>query len=520
MADTNVAIKLYKTSATSKRVGINVTNSIDTTGYALYVNGATNIAGSLTLGTALPIASGGTGKTTAAAAWTALGGGASGKHPDNYFALASHTHSYAGSSAVGGAATLAIRLDHITLNSTTINNTAGSFAFSGSGDPWSGTDWVGLQIGDNVDKFQISANSNTIVFRQNDNGGTDTSWSDWVTMLTSANYTSYAAPASHTHNYAGSSSAGGAATNVNLTSTTGSGTSYYITFATGNSGSQALRANDHFYIYDTASETWINSGKSGRKGGVILWNGSYYNNLAPNDSLTANRTITFPNASGTVSLEGHTHNVLELYEARATTTNLNKAANYGGAGAMFHLVATSATTTGKPPTDSTILQMNWDNNGGYDSQFGISTANNRAFYRSRPSEGTTWSEIAHITAGTAVGGVKGPTYVSSTGVVTACNTLTSLATGKGYGFEDFTLTNAVTSYNYLLMIGKVTSSAPIISTVIPMAKITTTEQLFQIADYGNNYRSVGIKKSGNNIVISSANGHAQSGSTIDIYGGL
>lgn len=92
MADTNVAIKLYKTNATSKRVGINVTNSIDTTGYALYVNGATNITGSLTLGTALPIASGGTGKTTAAAAWTALGGGASGKHPDNYFALASHTH--------------------------------------------------------------------------------------------------------------------------------------------------------------------------------------------------------------------------------------------------------------------------------------------------------------------------------------------------------------------------------------------------------------------------------------------
>ena len=38
----------------------------------------------------LPIANGGTGKTTAADAWTALGGGASGKHADSYFALASH----------------------------------------------------------------------------------------------------------------------------------------------------------------------------------------------------------------------------------------------------------------------------------------------------------------------------------------------------------------------------------------------------------------------------------------------
>ena len=92
---------------------------------------------------------------------------------------------------LSGNATTATKLAHTTLNSTTINNTAGSFAFSGSGDPWSGTDWVGLQIGDNVDKFQISANGNTLVFRQNDNGGTNTSWSDWVTMLTSANYTSY-----------------------------------------------------------------------------------------------------------------------------------------------------------------------------------------------------------------------------------------------------------------------------------------------------------------------------------------
>jgi hypothetical protein len=34
------------------------------------------------------IANGGTGKTTAADAWTALGGGASGKHADSYFVKA------------------------------------------------------------------------------------------------------------------------------------------------------------------------------------------------------------------------------------------------------------------------------------------------------------------------------------------------------------------------------------------------------------------------------------------------
>jgi hypothetical protein len=37
---------------------------------------------------------------------------------------------------------------------------------------------------------------------------------------------------------------------------------------------------------------------------------------------------------------------------------------------MFHLIAssnTSATDNGKTPTDANILQMNWDNSGGYDA---------------------------------------------------------------------------------------------------------------------------------------------------------
>lgn len=40
----------------------------------------------------LGIGNGGTGATTADAAWTALGGGDSGKHAENYYALAGHTH--------------------------------------------------------------------------------------------------------------------------------------------------------------------------------------------------------------------------------------------------------------------------------------------------------------------------------------------------------------------------------------------------------------------------------------------
>ena len=84
-------------------------------------------------------------------------------------------------------ATAAATLAHKTLDNTTLHNTAGSFAFSGSGEPWAGNDWVGLQIGNGNDKFQITARSNSLLFRQNDSGGTNTSWSEWVTMATSGN---------------------------------------------------------------------------------------------------------------------------------------------------------------------------------------------------------------------------------------------------------------------------------------------------------------------------------------------
>ena len=47
---------------------------------------ATNVTGTVA------IANGGTGETTAAEAWTNLGGGDSGKHAENYYALAGHTH--------------------------------------------------------------------------------------------------------------------------------------------------------------------------------------------------------------------------------------------------------------------------------------------------------------------------------------------------------------------------------------------------------------------------------------------
>ena len=116
-------------------------------------------------------------------------------------------------------------------------------------------------------------------------------------------------PSSHTHNYAGSSSAGGSASTVAVTETTPtSATSYYLHYSTGVSGSQTTRANADLYYYDTGTSSYFNVGSSSNIGGLTLHynNGKYVNLIT--DAVTANRDIKLPDASGTIALTGHTHN--------------------------------------------------------------------------------------------------------------------------------------------------------------------------------------------------------------------
>lgn len=163
----------------------------------------------------------------------------------------------------------------------------------------------------------------------------------------------------------------------------------------------------------------------------VLTVGSITGNAATATKFTSAQSITLTGAvTGTASSQAGwtistTGKYLDLYEARGTTTTLNKAANYAKAGAMFHLVAsssTSATDNGKTPTDANILQMNWDNNGGYDSQFGIATAAARAYFRQQVSAKTAWREFAHIAAGTQTGSNSVPVYVNEVGSITEGST--------------------------------------------------------------------------------------------------
>lgn len=108
------------------------------------------------------------------------------------------TTKYALSDSVGGDALVAKKLKNIDLSSTTIETETGSFAFRGSGDPFPNTDWVGLQIGDDRDKFQLITNGSDLAVRFNDNGGSDsTIWTDWSNIIDRRHVT--ATPSSKIH---------------------------------------------------------------------------------------------------------------------------------------------------------------------------------------------------------------------------------------------------------------------------------------------------------------------------------
>lgn len=72
--------------------------------------------------------------------------------------------------------------------------TSGTFFFGGAGVLKSGYDYVGIQAGNNVDKWQI-VGIDGLQWRQNDSGGTNTAnWTDWRTFIDSSNYTNYVKP--------------------------------------------------------------------------------------------------------------------------------------------------------------------------------------------------------------------------------------------------------------------------------------------------------------------------------------
>lgn len=92
-------------------------------------------------------------------------------------------------------------------------------------------------------------------------------------------------------------------------------------------------------------------------------------------------------------LEGTATSSKELtgyYETRPTSANLTQ----DGSGGLRTFKATSAMTTGKPPEDSHIIHLSWDNTNGFDSQIAVSNKTPKIWARSQDS-GTwgNWTEL-------------------------------------------------------------------------------------------------------------------------------
>lgn len=114
------------------------------------------------------------------------------------------------------------------------------------------------------------------------------------------------------------------------------------------------------------------------------------------DTVTAASSVPWSGITGkpsTFTPSSHNHSYLTLYGSRPANINFSTSTN--GAGAMFHFVATSSTKTGKPPEDSNVLQMNWDNNGGWDTQFAISNGSSPHSYIRSQNNGTwgNWTTL-------------------------------------------------------------------------------------------------------------------------------
>lgn len=152
------------------------------------------------------------------------------------------------------------------------------------------------------------------------------------------------------------------------------------------------------------------------------------------DSLSAKQGKYLKSLIDGKANSGHTHTYLSLYHSESRLADINLATNTNGAGAMFHFVATSNTTTGKPPKDSNVLQMNWDNNGNWDTQLAISAEASPHVYV-RGQNGTNWnnawntlldsSNYSAYTVTKTGGGASGTWGISITGNASTATSATS-----------------------------------------------------------------------------------------------
>ena len=191
------------------------------------------------------------------------------------------------------------------------------------------------------------------------------------------------ATSGHTHNYAGSSSAGGSATSAVKTYSTltnpSSGTTYYIPFHAGaSSDNKSLLNNNGLRYYTSGGTTSANgvselalgngtaSGTAGNKFGRLTLYGTStgYTYIVPGNNTTSNYTITLPAASGTLSLNGHTHSYIPLSGGTVTGNIVSKTTKVGlefgvSASGACYIYSSGVDTTAQTDALGNLTLSSW-----------------------------------------------------------------------------------------------------------------------------------------------------------------
>lgn len=106
-------------------------------------------------------------------------------------------------------------------------------------------------------------------------------------------------------------------------------------------------------------------------------------NATSGDAVIKNKPASLP-ANG-----GDADHATRLVCAETRPTSANKASSSDRVGMMEMFIASSSMTTGKPTADAKILQMNWDNTSGWDSQLAMT---NDGLLQHRNMSNGTWKD--------------------------------------------------------------------------------------------------------------------------------
>lgn len=167
-----------------------------------------------------------------------------------------------------------------------------------------------------------------------------------------------------------------------------------------------------YYRWDTDTDTFTLIGAIGPYYTKSEANNTFQGKLTAGSNITIDvnneisATDTTYTAGEGININGTTINakvrrVYNYLTSRPASANLAPTAN----GGMFTFQATNAMTTGKPKTDGHILQLEWDNDGGWDSQFAVANNSTNMWAAIRAQNAGLWGDWVYLLTDTA-GSVK------------------------------------------------------------------------------------------------------------------